>query len=78
MTKLKKSLLKSNYYYEINPWYDKCPDILPEVPYQTEIFKETLSHSEIIKTYNILPYDSYEEAAAVCLSLIPDLKSFDP
>lgn len=77
MTKLNKSVLKSGYYYEVKSWYNACPETLPKVKYQTEIFTRYITHAEILKEYNITPYNSYNEAAAVVASLVEDLKPND-
>lgn len=72
---INKNILKSGYYYEEKDWYDTLANELPEVEYKTEIFTETISHNNILKKYNITPYPSYIEAAAVCANLIKDLKN---
>lgn len=74
MKTLKKSILKSGYYWELKPWYDSCPDELPVAEYKTEIFTDYLTHKEILKKYNITPYDSYAQAASVAVSLADTLK----
>lgn len=76
-TSIKKSVLKEkiSYYYESREWYDTAPDTLPVPEYTTEIFPRVMTHTEILKEYNITPYNSYQEAAAVCASVISDLKS---
>lgn len=74
---MKKSQLKEkrSYYYEEKAWYESCPDTLPKVPeFKTEIFPRAMTHQEILDTYKIIPYSSYAEAAAVVVSIIPDLK----
>lgn len=74
---MKKQQLKEkgSYYYEEKGWYESCPDILPVIsPITIEILPRSMYHREILKEYNITPYSSYAEAAAVLVSLIPDLK----
>lgn len=70
-----KSILKSGYYYEALPWYDKCSETLPKVEFKTEIFSRYITHKEILKEYNITPYGSYNDAAKIVVSLIDSLKS---
>lgn len=73
---MNKSKLKEGYYYEEKPWYDTLPDTIasPE-PFTTVIFEKDMTHDEILKEYNIVPYNSYMDAAIICLSIIPDLKN---
>lgn len=70
-----KKILKGGYYWEVYPFYDSIPEELPKIKYQTEIFSKSLSHRQILKKYNIVPYETVAEAAAVVLDLIPTLKN---
>lgn len=74
---MQKQQLKEpgSYYYEEKAWYDLCPNTLPIIPPVTvEIFPKSMTHREILKEYNITPYNSYAEAAAALIPLIPTLK----
>lgn len=75
MKKIKKSVLKENYYYECKPFYDALPEKLTVPSYQTEIFTETLSHKEILEKYRIEPYNNIQDAFAVAADCIPTLKN---
>lgn len=73
----KKSELKEqgSYYYESKPWYDACPEILPEIPEpKVEILTRTMSYREILKEYDITPYASYAEAASAIAHIKPTIK----
>lgn len=74
---MKKSQLKEkgSYYYECKDFYGACPNTLPIIPpARVEIFPRTMTHAEILKEYKIIPYNSYAEAVAALIPLIPDLK----
>lgn len=75
MKTIQKSLLKEDYYYEEKPWYDTLPETLSVPNYQTEIFTETMSHKEILDTYNIESYKNIQDAFAVAADCIKTLKN---
>lgn len=64
MKTIKKSLLKSGYYWEYKDFYDSLPSELAVPKYQTEVFTETITNKQILETYKIKPF-SIEEAFAV-------------
>lgn len=67
---------KGSYYYEEKPWYDACPETLPEIPEpKVEIFPRAMTHREILKEYKVTPYASYAEAAAAIAHIKPTLKN---
>ncbi len=73
---LNKKVLKENYYYEEIPIYDKLPTKLPKVPkYEVKIFPKTMSHREILKEYNIKPYEDFKTAASAVADIILTLKN---
>lgn len=73
MKKINKSVLKEGYYHELLLWYDSLPEKLPTVAFVTEILPNTMTNKEILKKYKIVPYTSYEQAAGVCATVIPEL-----
>lgn len=73
---MNKTLLKEGYYYEEKPWYDTLPETIAEPnPFKTIIFEKDMTHDQILKEYNIVPYNSYMDAAIVCLTIIHTLKN---
>lgn len=72
---MNKNILKEGYYYECKPWYDTLPDEIAETYYKTEIFPKAMTHKEILETYKIIPYNSYFDAAFICISALKDLKN---
>lgn len=71
--KLPKSKLKECYYWECEDFYDKLPSKIEVPEYRTEIFQKTMTHNEILKEYNIVPY-TMEQAFGVTIDIIPTLK----
>lgn len=71
---IKKSILQSGYYYEFRKLYDALPDDLEVPEYRTEIFDGTISHKEILKTYEVEPYANAADAFAVIADCVPTLK----
>jgi len=69
-----KQKLKEGYYWECSDFFDKLPENIEVPEYQTEIFTEIISHNEILKKYNIIPY-TLEQAVGVVLDIIPTLKN---
>lgn len=72
---IKKSILQSGYYYEFRKFYDALPDDLEVPEYRTEIFDGTISHNEILKTYEVEPYANAADAFAVIADCVPTLKN---
>lgn len=62
--KINKSILKSNYYWEFTDLYDSLPDELEVPTYAEHVFTETISHTDILKTY-VKKMFTIEQAFAV-------------
>lgn len=72
--KINKNKLKECYYWEYTDLYDKLPAKLEVPDYEHEIFPKTMTHKEILETYNIAPY-TVEQAFGAALSIIPELQN---
>lgn len=70
---IKKSLLKSGYYWEFKDFYSSIPNELSVPKYRMEVFTETITNKQILETYKIKPF-SIEEAFAVATDYSEKIK----
>lgn len=74
VTKFHKSILKEGYYWEFKPFYDTLPDELEAPEYSEHIFTKTMTHKEIMETYEKKPF-TMEEAFAVAANYASKAKN---
>lgn len=73
MKTIKKSLLKSAYYWEFKSLYDTLPEELTVPEYQEHIFTETMTNKEIMEKWEKEPFTP-EQAFAVAADYSQKIK----